>query len=138
MQAAHKRWLYFAFILVNIPAGLATRWYADSFPKLVAEYGGDVLSATCIFFGIRFLLVEKPLWKVAAWTYFICVLIELQQLYQAPWAVAFRNIQIIGILLGHGFLWSDLVCYAAGVLIGWAIAIIAESIFRSKKNTKSA
>lgn len=127
MTHVRKRWFYLLFIFVNIPAGLATRWYPQYMPALVATYGGDVLAATCIFFGTRFLLIQKRLWQVAVWAYLVCILIETAQLYQAPWAVQFRNIQVVGILLGHGFLWSDWVCYAAGVLIGWGIGQIVES-----------
>jgi hypothetical protein len=29
-------------------------------------------------------------------------------------------------ILGFGFLWSDWLCYAIGVLIGWGIATFAE------------
>jgi hypothetical protein len=128
MTHIRKRWLYFLLILVNIPAGLATRWYRQYIPTLIAKYGGDVLAASCIFFGIRFLLIKKALWKVALWAYLVCIIIETAQLYQASWAVEFRNIPAVGILLGHGFLWSDWICYAVGVLIGWAIGEISERL----------
>ena len=121
-----KRWLYLILILVNIPAGLATRWYGQHLPVLVAKYGGDVLAASCIFFGLRFLLIKRILWQVAVWAYLICILIETAQLYQAPWAMQFRNIPAVGIILGHGFLWSDWICYTVGVLLGWGIGEIVE------------
>jgi hypothetical protein len=129
MTHRRLRWLYVVLILVNIPAGLATRWYRSSFPTIVAEYGGDVLAASCIFFGVRFLLIKKPLWQVALWAYLVCILIETAQLYQAPWIVKFRSIPIVAIFLGRGFLWSDWLCYAVGVLIGWGIAVFSEKVF---------
>ena len=76
MTHVRKRWLYFLLILVNIPAGLATRWYGQYMPALVTKYGGDVLAASYIFFDIRFLLIKKSLWKVALWAYLVCILIE--------------------------------------------------------------
>ena len=129
MTARNKRWLYVILIFIDVPLGLATRWRQQYFTPLITEYGGDVLAATCIFFGLRFLLVKWPLLKVAYTSYFICVLIEIQQLYQASWAVKFRNITVVGILLGHGFLWSDIVCYAAGIIIGLLISIVLERMF---------
>lgn len=124
---AKRRWLYFLLIVANIPLGLATRWAPQYFPDLMRIYGGDVLSATCIFFGIRFLYPITPLWKIGISNYLVCFAIELQQLYQADWAVRFRNTPA-GILLGHGFLWSDCVCYAVGTLIALAIAWLLEKI----------
>ncbi len=135
MTQAHRRWLYVALILVNIPVGLATRRYGQHMPALIAEYGGDALYASCLFFVMRLLLIQRNLWTVAIRTYLICVLIELQQLYQAPWAIKFRNIPLVGLILGHGFLWSDLVCYAVGVLIGWGLAVLIESYQLPIKNS---
>ncbi len=132
MIARNKRWLYAVLIFINIPLGLATRWRPQYFPELIDIYGGDVFAASCIFFGCRFLLAKRVLWKVALISYAVCVLIEIQQLYQSPWAVKFRNITIVGIFLGHGFLWSDIVCYAVGVLIGYGIAILTEYLFTKK------
>jgi hypothetical protein len=51
------------------------------------------------------------LWIVATAT---TELIELSQLYQAPWAQALRATRLGGLLLGHEFLGSDTVCVAHG------------------------
>lgn len=138
MSKTRKRWLYFILIMLTIPLGLATRWCQQYFPHVIDVYGGDAFSATCIFWGIRFLYPTKPLHRVALISYIICVLIELQQLYQAPWAVAFRNNVIVGIFLGHGFLWSDLVCYAVGVVLGYLLALLFEWVFATKSPTPAA
>ncbi|RBL90619.1 ribosomal maturation YjgA family protein [Chitinophaga flava] len=122
-----RRWLYFILILLNIPLGLATRWAPQYFPTIIRVYGGDVFSATCIFFGIRFLYPLKSVPKVALISFLVCIAIEVQQLYQAEWAVRLRNTPL-GILLGHGFLWSDCVCYAVGTLMAAALAFLLEQI----------
>jgi len=38
--------------------------------------------------------------------------------YRAPWIDSIRRTTVGGLILGYGFLWSDLVCYAAGVGLG--------------------
>ncbi len=135
MNTVQKRWLYAVLILLNIPLGLATRWYPQCFPSLVQIYGGDVFAASCIYFGVRFLFPKQSLQKVLLISYTLCVLDEVQQLYQAPWAVRFRNITLVGIFLGHGFLWSDLACYAIGVCLGVMISLLLEKIvFNSATN----
>jgi len=113
-------------IALNVPAGLATRTYGRSLPALVAEYGGDVLSASCILFGLRFVWPKLALWRIAMLAYLVCIAIETSQLYQAPWIVHLRHTPPFGILLGYGFLWSDWVCYAVGVAIGYAIGVVAD------------
>ena len=42
----------------------------------------------------------------------------MSQLYHAPWIDAIRDTLPGALVLGYGFLWSDLACYAAGVALG--------------------
>ena len=44
--------------------------------------------------------------------------VEISQLYHAPWIDSIRRTTLSGLLLGFGFIWSDLACYAVGVAIG--------------------
>ena len=48
----------------------------------------------------------------------LCFLIELSQLYHSPWIDAVRQTRLGGLVLGFGFLWSDLVTYTVGGLVG--------------------
>jgi hypothetical protein len=48
----------------------------------------------------------------------------VSRLYHAPWIDSLRQIRVAALLLGHGFLWSDLVCYGVGVGVG----ALAESL----------
>jgi hypothetical protein len=126
MSVARKRWIYFILILINIPLGLASRRFANQLPDLIAVYGGDVLSASCIFFGIRFLLIKSSLLRVTLISYLVCISIETLQLYQADWIQKIRHTPPFGLLLGYGFLWSDWVCYAVGVFVGFFVAMLIE------------
>jgi hypothetical protein len=132
MTSTKKRWVYLVVILINIPVGLATRRYGRAMPDLVAEYGGDVFAATCILFGVRFLFPQLALWKVALWSYLVCISIETLQLYHAPWIEKVRHTPPFGILLGYGFLWSDWVCYAVGTAMALAICWMIERTGGSK------
>jgi hypothetical protein len=44
--------------------------------------------------------------------------VEVSQLYHSPWIDAIRRTAVGGLLLGFGFVWSDLVCYAVGIGLG--------------------
>ncbi len=80
--------------------------------------------ALMIFFGFAFLWRNTATIKIAGAALLFCFLVELSQLYHASWIDALRNNRIGGLILGFGFLWSDLLCYAAGILLGTIIEIV--------------
>lgn len=47
--------------------------------------------------------------------------IEFSQLYQAPWINEVRHTLFGRLVLGEGFLWSDLLCYLVGIGMGLII-----------------
>jgi hypothetical protein len=92
----------------------------------LAEYAGDTLWALMLFLLVSTLLVGRPILVRAAISLALAFLVEISQLYHAPWIDAIRQTALGGLVLGFGFLWTDLICYSAGVMIGviaeWAIA----------------
>jgi len=56
--------------------------------------------------------------------------IEISQLYHALWIDALRANRLGGLILGFGFLWSDLICYTLGVGFG----CLMEIVFSKKHN----
>ncbi len=47
-------------------------------------------------------------------------MVEISQLYQDPWINNIRNTLIGHLILGKGFLWSDLLAYTIGVITACA------------------
>ena len=82
---------------------------------------------TLFFFFFRWFFINKSLKTVALYTYLFAALIEVSELYHAPWIDDIRRTFLGRMILGFGFLWSDLVCYAIGVLLGWLIATFVEA-----------
>jgi hypothetical protein len=117
---------YLLLVSIIIPIGLATRKIPELFPTLIAEFGGDTLWATLFFLLFRMVFPEWTRLKTAILTYLFGVLIELSQLYQAQWIIEWRHTFLGQMLLGQGFLWSDLICYAVGVFFGWLLAFLFE------------
>ena len=107
---------------------LATRWYPQYFFDLVVKYGGDVIWSGMFLFFLRIFFAKTSLWKLALCSYVFGVLIEFSQLYRPAWLVAFRRTFIGKTLLGSGFLWSDIVCYAIGTLLAMLLIILIEKI----------
>jgi hypothetical protein len=118
MKKNRRRFVYFLLIIMTIIAGLASRHFANYLPEWNKAYLGDVLWALMVFFMIGFLFKrESSLWIGSAALIF-SFLIEFSQLYQAHWINVIRSNKLGGLVLGYGFLWSDLVCYTAGIAFG--------------------
>ncbi len=126
------RWLYALLIVITIPLGIGSRAMQAYLPHILKTNAGDILAATCIFWGVRFAAIRKKLLTITVISYIICIAIETLQLYKAPWFEKIRHTPPMGILLGYGFLWSDWICYAIGVLLAAIIAWWTERTWFNK------
>ncbi|MFP2908485.1 DUF2809 domain-containing protein [Pyxidicoccus sp. 3LFB2] len=102
--------------------GLASRSKALPWPPFFAAYAGDTLWALLVFLLLRFVAPARPVLHVAGAALAFSFAVEFSQLYQAPWLNAVRRTLPGRLVLGAGFLWSDLVCYTAGVLLGLGLS----------------
>ncbi|MCP3143860.1 ribosomal maturation YjgA family protein [Pyxidicoccus xibeiensis] len=101
--------------------GLASRSRSIPWPAFFAEYAGDTLWALLVFLLLRFVAPARPVSHVAGAALAFSFAVEFSQLYQAPWLDALRRTLPGRLVLGAGFLWSDLVCYSVGVVAGVAL-----------------
>lgn len=111
---------YFLLTLTVLIIGLASRRFSSP-NSFMYDHVGDALWAAMIYFGFRFLGTQLPKQKTATIALSFCFLIEISQLYQAPWINAIRHTTLGGLVLGFGFLWSDLVGYCVGVFAAWLL-----------------
>jgi hypothetical protein len=109
---------YLLCFLGVIVLGLASRRYADRLPSWLAQNAGDALWALMVFVGVGMLFPRWPTARTGAAALAFAWLIEVSQLYHAPWIEDIRGTRLGGLILGFGFLWSDLLCYAVGVFAG--------------------
>jgi hypothetical protein len=109
-------WLILMALAVAL--GLGSRRYAALLPGFVAAYSGDTLWALTAVLLFGLLLPGATTWQVASLAMSFAVLIEVGQLYHAPWIDSIRRTTIGGLILGYDFIWSDLACYAVGVGLG--------------------
>lgn len=103
-------------LAVTIALGLATRRFPSRFPSVVATYGGDALWAAMVYWLLAFLRPSASWRALAAGALGIASAVECSQLVHTPWLDAVRATRLGALVLGQGFLWSDLVAYAVGVL----------------------
>ncbi len=113
------RLLYGLAIILVIAAGLASRSAsAKHLPGFLATYAGDTLWALTLFLVLGFIFRKTPTLTIAAAAVAISFSVEFSQLYQAPWIIAIRQTLPGKLILGSGFLKSDLLCYIAGIAVG--------------------
>lgn len=128
MNTKRNRVVYALFTIVVIILGLSSRKFAFALPHLLNDYLGDALWALMIFTGFGFLFPKTETKKLAFISLMFCYGIEASQLYHAEWIDSIRGTTLGGLVLGYGFLWSDVVAYTIGVGVG----ILCEVIFRKK------
>jgi hypothetical protein len=112
---------YAVALVVVIAAGLGSRAFGASLPSFVAAYAGDTLYATMVVLGLAILAPRWSTARLVGTGLALSVAIEVSQRYHAPWIDAIRATTPGALVLGYGFLWSDLACYVVGVLVGGAI-----------------
>ncbi|PGA29881.1 hypothetical protein COL80_01210 [Bacillus thuringiensis] len=128
MNMKRNRVVYALFTIVVIILGLSSRKFAFALPHLLNDYLGDALWALMIFTGFGFLFPKTETKKLAFISLMFCYGIEASQLYHAEWIDSIRATTLGGLVLGYGFLWSDVVAYTIGVGVG----ILCEVIFWKK------
>lgn len=102
-------------LLVTLGLGSRTAGARLYLPHFLVAYAGDTLWASLVYLCVLFLGPRLPVPRAAAWALGLSVLDELSQLWHPPWLDALRARPLVALVLGRGFLVSDLVCYAVGV-----------------------
>lgn len=123
-----RRIIYFILFIFCTWLALFTRKEPQFFHPIIVEYGGDTLWASGFYFLMRSIFIRTSPLKLAIIVYALGVLDELSQLWRAPFLNEIRSTYIGKLMLGQGFLWSDLVCYGVGTLLAFAIVLIVERI----------
>ena len=106
----------------TIVLGLASRRFSAALPDVVRLYAGDALWAATVYLAAAVMWPRARIVHLAIGALVFSFAIETSQLYHAPWIDGVRRMRAGALVLGFGFLWSDIACYAAGV----ALAALAD------------
>jgi hypothetical protein len=113
-----RRIVYLLLAILTMLVGLASRRFRQHLPMFIGEYSGDVLWGLMLFLVVSFVLAGRPLFQRCIVSLVLAFAVEVSQLYHAPWIDGIRSTTLGGLVLGFGFLWSDLVCYLVGITAG--------------------
>jgi hypothetical protein len=137
-----NRWLYAVLVIFLIAVGLPNRLMADRMPPFMVVYGGDALWAMMLYFAFGLIFARVASWKALVILLVGCYAVEISQLYQADWINAVRYFTIAGfplggIVLGYGFLWSDIAMYTLGIGAGYLVErVVLVGEIGTAKDTK--
>ncbi|AGC43730.1 membrane protein [Myxococcus stipitatus DSM 14675] len=123
-STSRTRLLSLGLAVLVIPLGLASRRKSLPWPAFFATYAGDTLWALLVYLLVRFVAPRRAALTVAAVALTFSFAIEFSQDYHAPWLDAARRTLPGRLVLGAGFLWSDLVCYFVGILVGVGLDVV--------------
>lgn len=116
--------LYLILTMITIILGILSR-KLPNLPDFISTYSGDTLWALMVFFMVALIFNKKSTVFIGVAAMIFSYGIEISQLYHTPWIDAIRGTTLGGLVLGFGFLWSDIICYTVGVAIG----IIIDKLF---------
>ncbi|UKS28795.1 DUF2809 domain-containing protein [Paenibacillus sp. HWE-109] len=106
-------------VFVTILLGIGSRHFASLLPPVIAIHAGDILWASMVYLGFRFVGYNKSLLWAVGLSVLFSFAIEFSQLYQADWIVALRHTVLGGLILGQGFLKLDLLRYVMGIALAY-------------------
>lgn len=130
MNPNRNKKVYLGLIILTIITGLLVRKFDYLFPDLINTYAGDALWALMIYLMAGFLLPKHNALQIAFISLIFCFTIEASQLYHAEWIDSIRANKLGALVLGSGFLWTDMVAYNLGVGFAGTLELI---IYKSKK-----
>src|SRR5574341_1626134 len=123
-RSMRQRAALLALAALVFAIGIPNRLIPDRMPYVMVQYGGDALWAMFITLMMVALFPRVNSLRLAIFCLLAEWLVEASQLYQAPWIESLRHFRVgivpIGdLILGYGFLWSDIAAYAIGTAAGF-------------------
>ena len=103
---------YLIALALIIVSGLLSR-KVDWLP----EETGDALWAVMVYCLLRVIFPMTRLLYIALCSLAVSYCVEFSQLIRWPWLVEFRSTTIGHLMLGQGFLWSDIASYTIGIVL---------------------
>lgn len=94
---------------------------------VIGAYGGDAAWAMAAYAGWRLLFPTLNRLRIAGLAFGLATMVEISQLADWAWLNSIREQRLGALLLGRGFLWSDLVAYAVGTVTAMIIDVRSRS-----------
>ena len=125
-----------AACILLVPLGLGTKRYHGLGDAWVHANAGDILYAAFWFFVALLVWPRASLWKAGAAVFLYCTTVEFSQLLHTPWLDGLRRTLPGRLLLGSEFDWSDIGCYAVGIVVAAGLsALFRQGVVSGEKRS---
>lgn len=114
-------------MLLAAAFGLGSRRAPMADWPIIGTYGGDAAWAMAAYAGWRMLLPSVDRLWIAGLAFGLATMVEISQLANWEWLNSIRDRRLGALLLGRGFLWSDLAAYAVGTVTAMIIGVRSRS-----------
>ena len=128
-KALTDRIIFAAAIAFLCVTALYVRSRSYSSPDFFNTYYPDTAWTMAVYCGFG-LLFDKGVRLNFPAALVSSYIIEASQLFATPFLSAARATRLGGLILGYGFLWSDIICYTVGAVI----CLAAELLLRKFMN----
>ena len=116
-----SRRLFLILTILVVMSGLASRSGIVDQSSFIGRYSGDTLWALMVYLVMAVLFPKASIAVLILGSLSFSFIIEISQLFKFDWLVMLRSYKLGGLILGYGFLWSDLLCYMSGIGVGAGI-----------------
>ena len=106
-------------LILLIPLGLLTKFYAGPGSQLVNNHLGGVLYVVFFIFLASLVFPQTRAFKISLIVFLVTCLLELTQLIQTDLLNKLRERFIVHALIGSSFNLTDILFYAIGGGLGW-------------------
>lgn len=124
-----RRLVYLLVAIACIAAGLMFRAPALGLPREVAKYGGSILWAAMVYFGLRVLWQRQRVLLTAVIAAVLVALGEATQLISMPGFDQWRETAIGHLIFGRTFAVEDIIAYWIGI----AAAAVADRLVLQRR-----
>ena len=100
--------------------------------RFIRPYGGDILVTLLICCVIRVALPQGYRLPIGGGVLLFAVLVEIGQYFGLVYLLGLGHIAFFRILIGTGFSWWDMVCYA----VGCAVFVGVDAVLERKNGKK--
>ena len=112
--------------------GLASRKTALHDVPIIGVYGGDAAWAMAAYALVRMCAPRASIDSVMLIAGAMALAVELSQLLDAAWINELRQNSFVALLIGKGFLWSDLAAYLVGILLAALIELFIRRVAHAR------
>lgn len=130
-----RRLIYATALVCLCVVAIAVRKAHGEAPNFFNSYFPDAAWTMAVYCLLGLLFDRSPLCNLVG-SLAISYLVELSQLWHPAFLETIRATRVGGLVLGYGFLWSDLLCYSVGALVSFVVHALVQTCARKGEEDK--